>query len=475
MKVKFLGAVGNVTGSRFLLENSHSKILIDSGLYQERDLRIRDWEKLPVDVSSVDSVLLTHAHLDHCGYLPKLVKDGFSGKIFCTPPTAEIAKIALLDAAKLQEEDAQRKKKRHEREGRKGPYPEVPLYTSEDAEKVFPLFEMIEYNKKTRVSSDIEVTYHDAGHVLGSAMIEATFNQNRIQRAAIFSGDIGRCNKPILRDPTFFQHANYVFMESTYGNKLHEEKEPATEKLRRIIIETQKKGGNVVIPTFAIERAQELLFYLSAFLRENKIPPITVFVDSPMAINVTEVFKNYPEYFDDETQKLIRQGKSPFDFPLLKTTRTNSESKAINYIKEPCIIMAGSGMCVGGRIKHHLVQNITRPESTILFVGYQAKGTLGREILERPEEVRILGSTYPVKARIEKINGFSAHADRDELLKWVGSFKEKPEKIFLVHGEEEVANDFAAVLKNKIHSSAKNNTAADTQIIVPEYLQEYEL
>lgn len=465
MKVKFLGAVGNVTGSRFLLDSEQSKVLIDCGLHQEREFRARDWEEFPAEPSSINCILLTHAHLDHCGYLPKLVKEGFRGKIFCTHPTEGIAKIALMDSAKLQEEDAQRKKKRHEREGRQSPYPEVPLYTSEDAEKVFRLLKTIGYTEKIRVSPDIQATYHDAGHVLGSAMIELTFNHKGKQQTAVFSGDIGRCNRPILREPTFFQHANYVFMETTYGNRLHEDKEPATEKFRRIIIETQKRGGNIVIPTFAIERAQELLFYLSAFLRENKIPPITVFVDSPMAINVTEVFKNYPDYFDKETQKLIRQGKSPFDFPSLKTTRTHSESKIINDMKEPCIIMAGSGMCVGGRIKYHLVQNITKPESTILFVGYQAKGTLGREILERPEEVRILGSTYPVKARIEKINGFSAHADRDELLKWVGSFKEKPEKIFLVHGEEEVTKDFAYVLKDKI----------DSQIIAPEYLQEYEL
>ncbi len=465
MKIKFLGAAGNVTGSRFLLENEKSKILVDCGLYQERNFRARDWEKFPVEPSSINSVLLTHAHLDHCGYLPKLVKDGFKGKIFCTPPTAEIAKIALLDSAKLQEEDAEHKRKRHEREGRAGLYPEVPLYTSEDAEKVFPLFDTIGYEEKIQVTPDIQAIYHDAGHVLGSAMVEVIFSNNSKQKTAIFSGDIGRSNRPILREPTFFEQANYIFMESTYGNKLHEDKEPATEKLRRIIIETQKRGGNIIIPTFAIERAQELLFYLSHFLRENKIPPLKVFVDSPMAINVTEVFKHYPEYFDKETQELIKQDKSPFNFPLLRTTRTHSESKTINDIKEPCIIMAGSGMCTGGRIKHHLVQNITRQESTILFVGYQAKGTLGREILERPQEVRILGNTYPVKAQIEKINGFSAHADKDELLKWVDAFKEKPEKIFLVHGEEEVTKDFASVLGNKIAS----------EIIIPEYLQEYKL
>ena len=465
MKIKFLGADRNVTGSRFLLENDNSKVLIDCGMYQERELRIRDWEKFPIEPSSIDSVLLTHAHLDHCGYLPKLVREGFNGKIFCTPPTAEIAKIALLDAAKLQEEDVAIKRKRHERERRKGAAPEVPLYNVEDAEKVFPLFETIHYKEKIQVTPDIQATYYDAGHILGSAMIEVTFNNNGKEKIAIFSGDIGRWDRPILCDPTTFDKADYVFMETTYGDRLHEDKEPSVEKFQRIIIETHKRGGNIIIPTFAIERAQELLFYLSHFLRENRIPRLTIFVDSPMAINVTEVFKNYPEYFDEETRELIKRGQSPFDFPLLRTTRTTAESKAINDIKDPCIIMAGAGMCAGGRIKHHLIKNIIRQESTVLFVGYQAKGTLGREILERPQQVRILGNVYPVRARIEKINGFSGHADRDELLRWVSGFKEDPERVFLIHGEEEASESFASLLKEKIKSN----------IIIPDYLQEYVL
>jgi len=465
IKIKFLGAAGNVTGSRFLIESEKSKVLIDCGLYQERDYRARDWEPFPADTSNINGALITHAHLDHCGYLPKLVREGFKGKIFCTHPTAEIAQIALLDAAKIQEEDAQRKKKRHEREGRKGPYSEVPLYTSEDAEKVFPLFENIPYRQKIQLTEDITATFHDAGHILGSAMVELKLKENGKEKTAVFTGDIGRWDKPILCDPTTFEKADYVVMETTYGNKLHDEQGPSVEKLKRVILDTKEKGGKIIIPTFAIERAQELLFYLSGLLKENEIPLITIFVDSPMAINVTEVFKNYTEYFDEETKALIKSGKSPFDFPSLKTTRTPAESKQINSSKETSVIMAGSGMCVGGRIKHHLVNYITRPENTILFVGYQAKGTLGREILERPEKVRILGSIYPVKARIEKINGFSAHADRDELLKWVGSFKEKPKKIFLVHGEEEATREFASVLKNEINS----------EVIAPEYLQEHEL
>lgn len=465
MKIKFLGAVGDVTGSRFLLEDNESKILIDCGLYQGRASRAKNWEKFPVDPASIDTLLLTHAHLDHCGYLPKLVKEGFKGKIFCTEPTAEIVKITLLDSAKIQVEDAEHKKRRHEKEGRKGPYPEVPLYTVADAESVFPLLETVSYKETVQVAPDITATFYDAGHVLGSAMIELKSNNNGKETKIIFSGDIGRWDKPLLCDPTLFEKADYVLMETTYGDRLHEQKGPSVEKFQRIILETKNKNGNVVVPTFAIERAQELLFYLNSLSRENKIPNLPVFVDSPMAINVTEVFKNYSEYFDDETKELIKSGKSPFDFPSLKTTRGSSESRAINDTKGTSIIMAGSGMCTGGRIKYHLINNITRPGSTILFVGYQARGTLGREILERPQSVRIMGKIFPVKARIEKINGFSAHADKDELLKWVSGFKEIPKKFFLVHGEKEITEKFASFLKEKITS----------EIIIPEYLKEYVL
>ncbi|MBU0533912.1 MAG: MBL fold metallo-hydrolase [Candidatus Omnitrophica bacterium] len=463
MKIKFLGAVGDVTGSRFLLEGDKSQVLIDCGLYQGRGSRARNWEKFPAEPTKIDSVILTHAHLDHCGYLPKLVKEGFKGKIFCTEPTAEIVKITLLDSAKIQVEDAERKQRRHEKEGRKGPYPEVPLYTVEDAESVFPLIQAISYKNQTQITDEVKATFYDAGHVLGSSMIELVFDSNGKKIKAIFSGDIGRWDKPILNNPTTFDEADYVFMETTYGDRLHEEKGPSVEKLQKIIVETVEKGGNIIIPTFAIERTQELLFHLSQLLREKKIPALPVFVDSPMAINVTEVFKNHVDYFDEETRNLINNGNSPFDFPSLKTTRSSEDSRKINDVKEPSIIMAGSGMCTGGRIKYHLLSNITRPESTILFVGYQARGTLGREILERPETVRILGAMHEVKARIEKINGFSAHADREELLKWISGFKKAPSKIFLIHGEEEVTASFASFLKEKITS----------EIIIPEYSKEY--
>lgn len=465
MRVKFLGAAKNVTGSKFLLYIGNRRILIDCGLYQERGLKDRNWKRLPVDPGSIDAILLTHAHLDHCGYLPRIVKDGFKGKIFCTEPTAEIARIGLLDSAKLQEEDAEKKEKRHEVEGRKGPYPAVPLYTVEDAKSVFPLLQRYPYKKRFEVTKGVTASFYDAGHILGAGMIYVEVSNGNRSKTIVFSGDIGRWNKPILCDPTLFEKADVVFVESTYGNKIHKSEDEAARKLAEVINRTVRAGGNLVIPTFAIERAQEILFFLNIFLKENLIPHIIIFVDSPMAINVTDVFRKYPDYLDEHTRSLIESGNSPFDFPLLRFTRTTDESKSINHIRGSAIIMAGSGMCTGGRIKHHLITNISRPESTIAFLGYQAKGTLGREILKKPETVRILGQEYPVRAQIENINGFSAHADRNDLFMWLKGFKKPPDKIFVIHGEEEVAESFSAFLRARIKS----------EIFTPDYLSEYPL
>jgi len=461
MKIKFLGACKNVTGSKFFLQIDNINLLIDCGLFQERELKNKNWEPFPVPPEKINYILLTHAHLDHSGYLPKIVKDGFSGKILCTKPTKEITKIALLDSAKLMVEDAEKKRKRHQKEGRKGQYPEIPLYEISDVERVFSLFEDVSYNEEIKISEKVKVVFYDAGHILGSSFIKIFADGKEI----LFSGDIGRFNNPILKAPTLIESSNILIMETTYGDRIHEDRKIAEEKFQKIINETKEKGGNVVIPTFAIERAQEVLYYLKKLLIEDKIPHLITFLDSPMAIEITEVFKRYYFYLDGEAEKLLNENISPFDFPLLHFTKSVDESKMINHIKGSCIIMAGSGMCTGGRIKHHLIQNIERPESTILFVGYQAKGTLGREILEK-DEVRILGNYYKVKARIEKIDGFSAHADRDELLKWLYSFKKIPEKIFLVHGEEEVIDEFSGIIKSKFPGS---------KIIIPSYLDEFEI
>jgi metallo-beta-lactamase family protein len=449
IKLSFFGAAENVTGSRYLLEANGLRFLVDCGLYQEWELKGRNWEPFPFPPDTIDAVLLTHAHVDHCGLLPKLVKEGFQGKIYCTDATAEIAQIVLLDAAHLQEEDAEFKRRRHEREGRQGPHPDIPLYTTDDAKASFPLFSPVKYEQPVQIEDGIEATYHDAGHILGSSMIKVKVRQNSDERTIIFSGDVGRWDKPILRDPTIFDAADYVLVESTYGDRLHEDSTDIDERLSDVINSTRKAGGNVIIPAFAVERSQEVLYHLNELLIEDRIPHLMVFMDSPMAIRVTEVFEHYPELFDEEMNELIRRRESPFDLPGLKMTRTVDESKAINHIKGTVIIMAGSGMCTGGRIKHHLIQNISRPESTILFVGYQAAGTLGRQIVDGAKNVRILGQMHPVRARVAQIHGFSAHADKGELFRWLSGLKKSPRHLFVTHGEPDAAQSFAKFLREK--------------------------
>ena len=443
MKLAFLGAVQNVTGSKYLLEAGGAKFLIDCGLFQERELLERNWQDFPFSPRSLQGVLLTHAHLDHSGLLPKLVRDGFHGKIYCTGATAEIVRIMLLDSAKLQEEGAQTKRKRHEKEGRRGPYPEIPLYTTVDAQAVFPLLSPVEYENPVPVAEGVEAVFRDAGHVLGSATIEVRVNANGTRRSVVFSGDIGRWNVPILPDPTMIHEADYVVMESTYGDRLHDTKRDVEEMLADIINRTQESGGNVIIPSFALERAQEILYRLNRMFMQDRIPHLVVFVDSPMAASVTEVFNHHPELFDKEAADFFHRNGSPFDFPNLRLVKTVDESKTINYIRGTVIIIAGSGMCTGGRIKHHLAYNISRPESTILFVGYQAEGTLGRQIVDGSREVRILGERHRVRAKIVQMGGFSAHADRDDLMRWLSGFEKPPSRLFVTHGEPESAQSFA--------------------------------
>jgi len=447
--VNFLGAAQNVTGSAYLLEANGVRLLVDCGLYQERELRARNWDSFPVPPHTIDAVLLSHAHLDHSGLLPKLVREGFAGKIYCTPATYDIVQIILMDAAHLQEQDAEFKRKRHQREGRKGPYPEVPLYTANDATASFPRFSTVGYEEPTPLGDGVEATFHDAGHVLGSSMVKVKVSRNGEQKTLVFSGDVGRWDKPMLRDPTTFDEADYILVESTYGDRLHEDQKGIETTLAEIINSTRKRGGNIVIPSFAFERAQEIMYYLNKLLLEDRIPHLMVFLDSPMATSVTEVFEHYPDLLDEDMVELMRQKKSPFDFPGLKMTRTTDESKVINHITGTVVIIAGSGMCTGGRIKHHLVNNISRRESTILFPGYQAIGTLGRQIVDGAKEVRILGQMYPVKARIARINGFSAHADRDELFRWLSGLQRPPLHLFVTHGELDVARYFADFMKEK--------------------------
>lgn len=447
--ISFLGASRNVTGSRFMLRTKESNVLIDCGLFQERDLRFRNWEDFPFPPKEIDVVVLTHAHIDHCGYLPKLVREGFSGKILCTTPTVEVARVALLDSAKIHEEDAAYKKRRHKKENRKGPFPEIPLYTVKDAEAVLPLLDPVPYHKPRNLTPDAEVTFYDAGHIIGSSCLELRIREGVEEKKLIFSGDLGRLNNPLLSDPERFEEADYIFVESTYGNRLHESGQDAIETLKRVISETAQSGGNIVIPTFAIERTQELIYFLKRLIGEGQIPRLTCFIDSPMAANITKIYSSFPKYLDQETINEEGMDGSPFSFPSLVITKTSEESKEINEYQGSAVIMAGSGMCTGGRIKHHLVHNIGRPESTLLFVGYQARGTLGRILLGKPREVRILGKIHPVRARIEQINGFSAHADRDELIEWLSSFKSSPRKVFVIHGEEESSLALAETIRSK--------------------------
>lgn len=442
IKLKFLGAVQNVTGSRHLLEVNGTRILIDCGLYQERHLADRNWDKFQIPPNSIDAVLLTHAHLDHCGLLPKLVQEGFHGKVYCNHATAEIAQIVLLDAGHIQEEDAAYKRKRHRRQGRKSKHPIVPLYTIADAEATIPLFAPVRYLQPVKIGKNIEATFHNAGHILGASMIKLKITDGDETRTVIFSGDVGRGDRPIICDPTAFEQADYVLIESTYGDREHQQTAEIKDVLAKTINDTFKAGGNLIVPSFSVERAQDILYYLNELLIEDRIPNIMTFLDSPMAVRVTEVFKHHPELFDEEMREMISRHESPFDFQGLKMVRSTKESKAINHIRGTIMVIAGSGMCTGGRIKHHLVNNITRPESTLLFIGYQAMGTLGRRIIDGENEVRILGKEYPVRANIARIHGFSGHADRKELVSWLKNIKTPPKQVFVVHGEADVAKEF---------------------------------
>lgn len=448
-KITFLGAARCVTGSRYLVEADGTRVLVDCGMHQERPHRERDWEPFPVRPDSIQAVLLTHAHLDHSGLLPKLVREGFHGPIYCTAATREIVQIILLDAASLQEEDAEFKKDRHRREGRNGAHPEIPLYTQFDARACFPQLTAVDYGQPVALGPNAEAAFFDAGHTLGSAMVRLKVRDGGEERTIVFSGDMGRPGKPILRDPTVFGQADYVIIESTYGDRLHEPEAQTVSKLAEAINWTARAGGNILIPSFALERSQEVLFYLNRLLMQNAIPHLAVFLDSPMAISITELFEQHPEMLDEETRGLIRAGRSPFDFGGLHLVRTVDESKAINHIAGTVIIIAGSGMCTGGRIKHHLVTNIARPTSSVLFVGYQASGTLGREIVNGSPEVRILGQDYPVRARIVQFTGFSGHADQKQLLDWLGHIEKGPRGVFVTHGEESAAEHFAGLLAEK--------------------------
>jgi metallo-beta-lactamase family protein len=465
LRIRFLGASRNVTGSRSLVEAGGRRVLVDCGMHQERQHRGRDFESFPVPPDSIDAVLLTHAHLDHCGYLPKLVREGFSGPVFCTSASADIGRIVMLDAGHLQEEDARYKRKRHSKADKTARFGYDPLYTAADAEKVAPLMRPARLDAAVEVVPGMLATFHNSGHILGSSFIRLLITQDGQTRSILFSGDVGRPDKPILQDPERFDQADYVVVESTYGDRVHDEPMDIPDSLEEVILDTLDRGGNLLIPSFAIERAQEVLYHLFALRQAKRIPPLMTFLDSPMAQKVTDVFEQHPELFDEEMAELMESGNNPFRYPQLLFTRNSEQSKAINRVRGTVIVIAGSGMCTGGRIKHHLAQHISRKESTVLFVGYQAEGTLGREILGGVETVRILGSEHVVRARIARVRGFSAHADRDELLAWVTSLQTPPRRVFVNHGEADAAASFRDFLRER----------TGWEVEAPDYKNEYVL
>jgi metallo-beta-lactamase family protein len=445
MKIKFLGATRQVTGSSYFLDADGVKILVDCGMYQERDYSHRNWEAFPVPPNQIQHLLLTHVHLDHCGLIPKLVKEGFTGDILLTPASKELFPIVILDSARMQEEDAAYKEKHNE----KNPLTETLLYNVQDAEKCFPLLKAVPYEEYVQLSDRVKVCFHDAGHILGSAMIEIVVQDENGSHNIIFSGDIGQWDKPLLGNPSVFDRADYVVMESTYGDRNHDSSQDIDERLSKIVNDTVKAGGNILIPTFAIERAQELLYHFDGLARAQRIPYIMMFLDSPMAVEITKVFERSQQYFDKQTLELFKNGQSPFEYPGLKLVDSVEASKAVNLIKGSTVIMAGSGMITGGRIEHHLIRNIARPECTLIFVGYQASGTLGRQILDGVSPVMIYGQSYPVQMKIESIDAFSAHAGMDDLQRWLNNFKSPPKHVFLIHGEEQSMLSLEKFLQSK--------------------------
>jgi metallo-beta-lactamase family protein len=445
--LRFLGAARNVTGSCYLLETDGVRLLVDCGLFQERKFQGRNWNPFPVPPSSIHTVLLTHAHLDHCGLIPKLMKEGFRGKVWCTAATAEVARYVLLDSARLQEEDAEFKRARHEREGRSGPHPPAALYTEEEAQRALSLFTPLPYGRSTEVAPGLAAVFQEAGHILGSASVRVEYGRDGARRSILFSGDVGRWDRPIIRDPAVVEPADYIVMESTYGGSRHEDPQGIERSLAEAVTSTARAGGNLLIPSFALERTQEVLYYLNRLLAAKRIPHVLVFVDSPMAVDVTEVFLRHADLFDEEMRRLMMTGASPFAFPGLTMVRSVEQSKSLNHLRGTAVIVAGSGMCTGGRIKHHLAANLDRRESMVLFVGYQAEGTLGREILRGAKVVRLQGRSRRVRARISRITGFSAHADQEELARWLSPLRNPPRRLFLTHGEPEAAEALAAFLR----------------------------
>jgi metallo-beta-lactamase family protein len=457
--LSFHGAAGTVTGSCHLLHIGGLTIVVDCGMFQGGpDVERMNFGDFGFDPAEVDYLLLTHGHLDHCGRIPRLVAKGFAGKIICTTATFDIAKIVMMDSARIQEEDFRQWMKLNLRKGL--PVPE-PLYTTMEVLDAIGRFDpFVEYGERLDLNDQVRVTFRDAGHILGASFIELEHKGNM---KLLFSGDLGNPHKPIIRDPERPGHADVAVIETTYGGRRHRNIEESVSELREVVFETVKRGGNVMIPSFAIERSQEMLYFFKHFSEEPDAPRYRVFLDSPMAIDVTRVMRKHPECFDEAMRDHMRRD-DPFDFPGLEFTSTPEASMRINYIDSGAVIIAGSGMCTGGRIKHHFKHNIWRDECAVVFVGYQAEGTLGRRIVDGANMVPIFGENYKVRARVHTIGGFSSHADADGLMDWLRA--SGAGRVFLVHGED----DGVAAFKQRVLAEK-----AARDVVVPTLHEEFPL
>ncbi len=453
MKIQFCGATTGVTGSCHLISAGGYKILLDCGQFQGGKAQEElNYEPFPFDPAEVDFMVLSHAHIDHCGRIPLLVKRGFKGPIYCTDATADLLTIMLQDSAYIHEKEAEWQNRRNSRAGR--PLVE-PLYTVPDAEASLKHVKPVLYDQLVELNDHIRIVFNDAGHILGSAITEIWITEDENVSKIVFSGDLGVMDRPILRNPTIIKKADYVIMETTYGNRLHPENSMDVHKLMNIIRDTAARGGNTVIPSFAVGRTQELIYELNRVIDSDTeykkaFEDLMVYVDSPMASNATEAFKKNAQVFDEETKDYISKGDNPLDFKNLKFTRSSEESQWLNIDPKPKVIISASGMCEAGRIRHHLKHNLWNEKNSIVFVGYQAEGTLGRLLVEGAKEVTLFGEKVQVNAQIHNLEGFSGHADKDGLMDWLRGFQKIPKKLFLVHGEPDAKNDFAQTVRQEL-------------------------